>query len=148
MKKTIYILIFLTSLFITSNLFSQPAAVTGTWRTFSDDGKEESIVEIYEQGGKVYGKITKLVDPLDENGKPHTCTECSDENKDKPVLGMVIIKGLGPDGDKWSGGKILDPNDGNWYKCFLKAIENGKKLEVRGYIGFSLLGRTQYWVRK
>ncbi|TGK03199.1 DUF2147 domain-containing protein [Leptospira langatensis] len=135
-------------LFAYVGLSADPAPVTGVWRTFSDNGKEESTVEIYEQGGKIFGKILTLVDPNDKDGKPARCTECDGAEKDKPVLGMVIIKGLGPEGDKWSGGRILDPNDGVWYKCNLKAVEGGKKLEVRGYVGFSLIGRSQFWVKK
>jgi uncharacterized protein (DUF2147 family) len=148
MKKTIIGTLTLLIFFSVGELFADPAPVVGSWRTVSEEGKEESIVEIYEQGGKIFGKIAKLTDPLDKNGKPHTCTECDGTDKDKPVLGLVIIRGLAPDGDKWSGGKILDPNNGTWYKCFLKAVDGGKKLEVRGYVGFSLLGRTQVWLKK
>lgn len=148
MKKQFVQLFLLLAFFTGSSLFADPAPVTGTWRTISEEGKEESTVEIYEQGGKIYGKIATLVDALDKAGKPHVCKECSGEDKDKPILGLVIIRGLSADGDKWSGGRILDPNNGTWYKCFLKAIDGGKKLEVRGYVGFSLLGRTQTWQKK
>ncbi|EQA38869.1 PF09917 family protein [Leptospira inadai serovar Lyme str. 10] len=133
---------------ISGSLFAQPLPVTGSWKTINEQGKEESVVEIYEQGGKIFGKVTSLAEPNDKDGKPARCTECDGPEKNKPVLGMVIINGLSPDGDKWSGGRILDPNDGVWYKCFLRSVEGGKKLEVRGYVGFSLLGRTQYWVKK
>ncbi|EPG74367.1 PF09917 family protein [Leptospira fainei serovar Hurstbridge str. BUT 6] len=145
----IFISLYLILLFlITGNLLAQPIPVTGSWKTINEQGKEESIVEIYEQGGKIFGKVTSLAEPNDKDGKPARCTECDGAEKDKPVLGMVIIKGLSSDGDKWSGGRILDPNDGVWYKCFLRSVEGGKKLEVRGYVGFSLLGRTQYWIKK
>ncbi len=147
--KRIHLFILSVLFFVlTVGLSADPAPVSGVWRTFSDAGKEESTIEIYEKDGKIFGKIIALVEPNDKDGKPSRCTECDGAEKDKPVLGMVIIKGLGPDGDKWSGGRILDPNDGVWYKCLLKAIEGGKKLEVRGYVGFSLIGRSQYWVKK
>ncbi len=60
---------------------------------------------------------------------------------------MIIIEGLKKDGDEYNGGAITDPESGNVYKCYLELVENNK-LKVRGYIGFSLLGRTQYWLRK
>ncbi|EPG66390.1 DUF2147 domain-containing protein [Leptospira wolffii] len=148
MKRIQLFLFSLLFLSFFAGLSADPLPVTGVWRTYSDDGKEESTVEIYEQGGKIYGKVTGLVDPNDKDGKPARCTACEGAEKDKPVLGLVIIKGLQADGDKWSGGRILDPNDGVWYKCLLKAVEGGKKLEVRGYVGFSLIGRSQYWVKK
>ncbi|TGK08603.1 DUF2147 domain-containing protein [Leptospira fletcheri] len=128
--------------------FADPLPIVGSWKTINEQGKEESVVDIYEQGGKVYGKVSSLTEPNDKDGKPARCTECDGPEKDKPVLGMVIIKGLSPDGDKWAGGRILDPNDGVWYKCFLRSVEGGRKLEVRGYVGFSLIGRTQYWIKK
>lgn len=147
--KRIFISPYLILLFlIPGSLLAQPLPVTGSWKTVNEQGKEESVVEIYEQGGKIFGKVTGLAEPNDKDGKPARCTECDGAEKNKPVLGMVIINGLSADGDKWSGGRILDPNDGVWYKCFLRLVEGGKKLEVRGYVGFSLLGRTQYWIKK
>ncbi|EQA45323.1 PF09917 family protein [Leptospira broomii serovar Hurstbridge str. 5399] len=147
--KRIFISPYLILLFlIPGSLLTQPLPVTGSWKTVNEQGKEESVVEIYEQGGKIFGKVTSLAEPNDKDGKPARCTECDGAEKNKPVLGMVIINGLSADGDKWSGGRILDPNDGVWYKCFLRLVEGGKKLEVRGYVGFSLLGRTQYWIKK
>ncbi|TGK35828.1 DUF2147 domain-containing protein [Leptospira andrefontaineae] len=149
MKRTGAIFLFVLFFAGAFSLSADPAPVTGVWRTFNDAGtKEESTVEIYEKDGKIFGKILSLIDPNDKDGKPARCTECDGPEKDKPILGMVIIKGLGADGDKWTGGRILDPNDGTWYKCSLKATEGGKKLEVRGYIGFSLIGRSQFWQKK
>jgi uncharacterized protein (DUF2147 family) len=67
--------------------------------------------------------------------------------KDRPVIGLRILWDLRKDGEQWSGGKVLDPNNGKVYKCFIVMEDGGKKLRVRGFIGFSLLGRTQYWLR-
>ena len=76
------------------------------------------------------------------------CEACSGELKDKPVQGMQILQGLKADGDWYEGGTILDPNNGKVYKAKLRVVDGGAKLEVRGFIGISLLGRTQTWLRE
>ena len=117
----------------------------GKWKTIDDDtGKPKSIVEIWERGGKVYGKILSLFREPDEDPDP-LCDKCEGHRKDKRVISMTILWGLSEDGDEWSGGQILDPDNGKIYKCYIEAQDGGRKLKVRGYIGFSLLGRTQYW---
>lgn len=122
----------------------QAQNVTGKWRTVDDEtGEEKSVVEIYEKNGKVYGKVVAITNPAAQEA---ICDKCTGEDKDQPIMGMVVIKGLEKDGDEYNGGKILDPNNGKLYKCYLK-LEEDNKLKVRGYIGFSLLGRTQYWYR-
>ncbi len=126
----------------TNFIFSQ--TVLGKWKTIDDvTGEAKSIVEIYEQDGKVYGKVVKILTPGRENA---VCDKCEGENKDKPILGMVILKDLVKDGDEWEDGEILDPNNGKTYSCYI-TLEEDNKLKVRGYIGFSLIGRTQYWYR-
>ena len=137
MKKILYFLIL-----ITTSTFSQ--SVVGKWKTIDDaTGHAKSIVEIYEKSGKIYGKVLEI---FDEKHKNDLCKECTGEDKNKPILGMLVIKGLSKDEDEYSGGKIVDPQNGKIYKCFIK-LENKDKLKVRGYIGFSLLGRSQYWLR-
>ena len=119
----------------------------GLWKTIDDDGKtEKSLVRISDKGGVLSGVIDKIFDPAKQDSK---CDLCSDERKDKPVLGMEIVRDARKsDGrDVWQGGHILDPNSGKVYKLKMTPIEDGKKLEVRGFIGFALLGRTQTWVR-
>ena len=129
-------------LILNVNVYSQ--SILGTWKTLDDEtGKEKSIVEIYEQDGKIYGKIVEL---LEKENIGKKCIKCLGTDKDKPILGLVIIKGLSKDGDEYSGGKILDPKSGKIYKCSL-SLESKDKLTVRGYIGISLLGRTQKWIR-
>lgn len=124
--------------------YAQGNTVMGKWKTIDDEtGKAKSIVEIYEHSGKVYGKV---VDILDADKKKNLCTNCTGEDKNKPVMGLVIIKGLSKDGSEYNSGKILDPVSGKTYKCFL-ALEGNDKLKVRGYIGLSLFGRTQTWQR-
>lgn len=128
--------------FTAFNLMAQD--VTGKWKTIDDEtGEAKSIVDIYKEDGKVYGKIVELINPKKKNA---TCTECTGKDKDKPLNGLMIIRGLEKDGDEYSDGKILDPISGKLYKCYI-ALEDADRLKVRGYIGFSLLGRTQYWSR-
>lgn len=125
------------------NGFSQ--LPTGTWKTIDDNtGKEKSYVRIYEtKSGNLQGEVVKILDPARENA---TCTACTGSRKDKPVKGMIILWGLKKDGDEWSGGQILDPEKGKQYKCYIKP-KGKNELEVRGYVGFSLIGRTQVWQR-
>ena len=113
----------------------QAQSVTGKWKPFD--------VEIYEKNGKIYGKIIEI---LEKGKEDKTCDKCKGSKKDKPVKGMVIIEGLSKDGDNWEDGTILDPRNGKEYKCRIN-LENSDKLKVRGYLGVSLLGRTQYWTR-
>ena len=118
--------------------------VTGKWKTLDDEtGEAKSIVEIYKQNGKIYGKVVEILNPKKKNA---TCDECPGSDKGKPIMGIVIIKGLEKDGDEYNGGTIMDPNNGKVYKCYIE-LDGANKLDVRGYIGFSLLGRTQTWTR-
>lgn len=135
--------LFLIALFLLlQNSFSQ--SVVGKWKTIDDEtGIEKSIVEVYEVKGKIYGKIIEIFEAKNRNRK---CELCNGDDKDKPILGLVIIRGLVKDGNEYNGGKIIDPKNGKAYKCYI-ALEDKDKLKIRGYVGFSLLGRTQYWVR-
>lgn len=128
--------------FCSINSFSQ--SVLGKWKTIDDEtGKEKAIIEIYQKDKKIYGKIIEI---LEVEHKNKTCTLCSGVDKDKPILGLNIIKGLTKEGDEYTNGKIVDPKNGKLYKCYIQLLSNNK-LKVRGYIGFSLIGRTQYWYR-
>ena len=119
----------------------------GTWTTIDDaTGKPKSIVQITESNGTLEGKVLEVLQS--EQGAHPICKECDGERKDKPVEGMVIIWGVSKDGDVWDGGKILDPKNGKTYKVKLTPMEGGNKLDVHGYIGFALLGRSQVWERK
>lgn len=118
--------------------------IVGKWKTIDDEtGKPKSIVEIYEKSGKIFAKIIHIIEVEHRN---RVCEKCEGDDKNKPIQGMVIIKGLTKDGDEYNGGKITDPKNGKSYKCIL-ALESKDKLKVRGYIGFSLIGRSQYWTR-
>ncbi|SDM35786.1 DUF2147 domain-containing protein [Chryseobacterium taihuense] len=135
MKKLLATLVF--SLFSVMSF----AQIEGKWKTIDDETKQaKSIVEIYKKSdGKYYGKVSQLlIKPADPN-----CSGCKDDRKGKPILGMEIIRGLAKDGDEFTGGTITDPKTGKTYKCTI--TKDGDKLNVRGYMGFSLLGRTQIW---
>jgi len=128
---------------------AQATSPAGLWRTIDDNTKKDkSLVRIVETNGVYSGKVEKIVDP--DSPKDATCKECSDDRKDKPVVGMTIIRNVkasADDKDVFEGGDILDPNNGKVYRVKLKLIDNGSKLDVRGYIGTPMLGRTQTWVR-
>jgi uncharacterized protein (DUF2147 family) len=119
----------------------------GRWKTIDDEtNKEKSVVEVYEADGKVYGKIVQLLQEKD-GGAGKLCTKCTGSDYNMPMIGMVFLKDLKKDDDQYSGGTIMDPNNGKTYKCKMEVVEGGEKLKVRGFIGLSLLGRTQIWHR-
>jgi uncharacterized protein (DUF2147 family) len=120
----------------------------GRWKTVDDvTGEVKSVVTITLENGKLYGRIQKLVNPDPKDPSP-TCEDCTGDQKGKPVIGLQILQDLQKDGDAWTGGTILDPKNGKIYKCLLSLEAGGTKLKVRGFIGLSLLGRTQYWIRE
>ncbi|NJO17690.1 MAG: DUF2147 domain-containing protein [Thioploca sp.] len=128
---------------VTGNVCAQNAAIIGQWQTIDDEtGKPKAIVQIDEQGGKVYGKIVQLFRKPGENPDP-ICRKCTDHRKNQKIIGMVILEQLEPKGQEWSGGKILDPANGKIYNCKIW-LEAGQ-LKVRGYLG--LFFRTQTWQR-
>ena len=83
---------------------------------------------------------------VNKNDRGRVCDTCEGKNKNKPILGMVILNGLKKDGKEWNDGEILEPKNGKYYKCYITLLNN-TKLKIRGYIGISLLGRTEYWYR-
>lgn len=120
----------------------------GRWRSIDDaTGQAKAVIEVYDTGsGKLSAKIIELIDTSD--GPNPLCDQCEGARKNKPILGMVIAWGLKRDGASWSGGRILDPENGKEYSVKMTPIGGGKRLEVRGFVGFSLLGRTQVWHRQ
>ena len=121
------------------------ATPVGLWRTFSDaTGKETGRVQIFAENGRLFGVIAAIVDPAKRQA---ICIKCTDDRHDRPVLGLQIIRGLQPDGARWDGGTILDPETGSVYGCSLRLTNGGSRLVVRGFLGISLLGRSQVWVR-
>jgi len=125
----------------------QELSPVGLWKTVSDDtGEPKAFVRIWTDQGKLFGKVEKLI--LQPGEDPNRrCDACSGDKHDRPIAGMTILWDLTQDGEGWSGGYILDPDNGRIYKCKLKVVDGGRHLDVRGFIGFSLLGRTQTWAR-
>ena len=135
--------IIIVSLCITT-LLSAQHSVIGKWKTIDDEtGKAIAIIEIFEKSDKIYGKVLEILNAKDRN---RTCEKCLANDKGKPILGLTVIKGLKKDGNEYNNGKILDPKSGKIYKCYIN-LEDNDKLKVRGFIGISLFGRTQYWHR-
>jgi uncharacterized protein (DUF2147 family) len=120
----------------------------GLWKTIDDkDGSAKSEIRIVDNAGVFTGKIEKILDPKAKPGE--LCVECTDDRKGQPMLGLEIIRGVRRvEGQAvWDGGTIVEPSTGKIYKMKMTPIEGGAKLEMRGFIGFSLLGRTQTWIR-
>lgn len=143
-----------TALLLTAaSAFAATDTPVGTWKTIDDETNQaKSIVEITENNGELQAHIVKLLNrsPQDiaRDGETALCKQCDGERKDKPIEGMNIMWGVTRDDDVWDGGKILDPKSGKVYKVKLTLKDGGQKLDVHGYIGFSLLGRSQTWTRE
>ena len=132
------------TLLLFHSILTHSQTVIGKWKNIDDeDGKAKAVIEIFEKGGKINGKVHEILDPKDRN---KLCINCSGEDKNKPILGMIVIKGLRKDGLEYNSGTILDPKKGKLYRCYI-TLESKDILKVRGYIGISLFGRTQYWYR-
>lgn len=119
--------------------------ILGKWHTIDDETSEvKSVVDIYDDGGKILGKIVKIFPDEGEDPDP-VCDKCDkdDSRYNQKIIGMVIMTGMQKDGNEYNGGKILDPENGNVYRC--KIWVEDSKLKVRGYWGFFY--RTQSWIR-
>lgn len=141
-------LIAATALSMLSGIALAQATPAGLWKTIDDESKQEkSLVRINEANGVLVAKIEKIFDASKQDSK---CDKCTDDRKDQPIVGLTILRNVkknAGEADLWDGGEILDPNNGKVYKARLKPVDGGKKLEVRGYIGMPMLGRTQTWIR-
>jgi uncharacterized protein (DUF2147 family) len=147
-----YVRIALLSAFLSAASLPIPALAAdsmspvGLWKTFDDKtGQARALVRIYEQGGKLFGRIEQSFTP---GGETRVCVPCSDERKNQPIIGLIIIRNIKQDGNDYSGGDILDPESGSVYRCKMHLEEGGRILALRGYIGISLLGRSQTWQRQ
>src|SRR5882672_743407 len=102
----------------------------GVWKTIDDKtGNARAIVRIYEQDGKLFGRIEQSFMPGAEN---RVCAVCTDERKNQPIVGLIIVRNMKPDSDEYSGGDILDPDSGSVYRCKMHVEQNGTRLLVRG----------------
>jgi uncharacterized protein (DUF2147 family) len=120
----------------------------GKWKTISDeDGKPRAIIEIVENNGVYEGFIRERF-PRSDDDPEGKCRDCPGQFKDQPIIGMRNLWGLKKEGKEYKGGEILDPKKGKIYKAKMSLSEDGKTLKVRGFIGVSLIGRTQTWLRE
>lgn len=135
-------------IFLVAGLFFSLQSLTGqsikgVWKTVDDeDGREKSHIEIYEENGKWRGKVIKLL----PGATATHCSACKGNLKNKPITGMIILWDLVKEGNAYDDGNILDPKSGKVYDCMV-SFDGPDKINVRGYVGFSLLGRTQTWHR-
>ncbi len=128
--------------------WAEDASPVGLWKNIDDvTGKPKALIRITENKGEVRGQIEKLFLSAGENPNPR-CDKCQGANKDQPVLGMIFMSGLRKNGDEYSGGEILDPDSGKVYRSKLMLVDGGKKINVRGYVGVPMFGRSQTWVRQ
>lgn len=126
---------------------AQSESPIGTWKTFDDKtGRPKSIVQITERDGALNGKVIQVLESPD--GPHPVCKPCEGERKDQPVEGMTILWGAKRKGGSWSDGEILDPENGKIYRVTLTPLDGGEKLDVRGYIGVPVIGRSQVWRRQ
>lgn len=126
-------------------LLLQTPSVEGTWVNIDDEtGVAKSEIELYVEEGKLYGRVLRLLLPEDQGKK---CVNCKGSDKNKPIEGLLIVRGLSRDDAAWTDGKIMDPANGKSYDCTIR-LEDPNTLNVRGFLGFSFLGRTQVWKRR
>lgn len=143
MKRIAFLLI--TLLFSTHVLLAQDK-ILGNWLSEEKDGR----IEIYKTGDKYSGKLVWGKDLVEADGKTpvkgRTDTKNSDPKlRSRPLLGLVLLTNFTYKDGEWSGGKIYDPKSGKTYSCTMKL--KGEKLEIRGYVGLSMFGRTTVWTR-
>ena len=137
--KNLFFLLLMTVSFI-----SYGQTITGQWETFDEETNEKkALIEIYKTNDTYFAKIVNSY----KSDADKVCENCKGSKKGQKIRGLVIIEDIKKDGDEYNDGTILDPENGKEYKCYLE-LEEPNKLKVRGYLGFSLLGRTQYWIRK
>ena len=136
------------SAFFLTTAFAAPETPIGYWKTIDDvTGKPKSVVQIWETSDNtLMGKVIRIF-PSPGKTEGELCTACKGENLNQPIVGMVILSGLQRQEEHWKSGKILDPENGKTYNCSLRVANSGNQLDVRGYIGLPLLGRSQVWQR-
>jgi uncharacterized protein (DUF2147 family) len=131
-----------------SPAYSAEPSPAGLWQTIDDQsGKPRGLVRIVENNGEYQGKVEKIFPKPGEDPNPK-CEKCDGARHNQPVIGMTILWGLRKQGDEYQGGQILAPKNGKIYRSRIKLQDGGTKLDVRGFIGFSLFGRSQTWIRQ
>lgn len=141
MRKTIYFSLICCLTLGSKELRGQ--SIEGKWYSLDPDDQKETIIELYKKNDKLFGKVIAL---LQDEDKHKTCKKCPDQFKDKPILGLEILRDFTYEDQLWTNGIILIPKNGKEYQCNISIDDKGR-LVIRGYIGFSLLGRSTYWYR-
>ena len=148
MRKKILSAAIAVSTLMYSTAWAQSTTPIGLWKSIDDNtGKPTAIVRITEIEGRLQGRIEKIIPEPGESANP-VCGECTGELKDQPIVGMIILSKLRHIGNEYTEGQILDPDNGIFYRCTMRLLEGGNKLNIRDYFGFSLFGRTQVWLRE
>lgn len=144
MKKTLLFLCAFLATTVYANIDNAPDDILGFW--LSENGQAQ--IQVYKEGDKYFGKIIWLKVPDDpkKGGPKKDYNNPKESLRDRPILGLVILRDFSFKEKEWSGGYVYDPQNGKEYKCYLK-LKDPKTLSMRGYIGISLLGRTETWTR-
>jgi len=144
MLKCLFVLVLVWS----GPAWGQASTPVGLWQTVSDrTGQPDGLVRILEVDGEYIGTVVAVYSPPAPDAHP-LCELCQGDLKDRPIVGMNILRGVRRTANTYSTGEILDPDEGQVYKCRIALLDDGRKLEVRGYIGIPLFGRSQTWIRK
>ena len=131
-----------------SPAWADEASPVGLWKNIDDvSGKPKALIRITESNGVLQGRLEKLFRPPEQEQNP-LCDKCQGLNKDKPILGLLFMWGLKKNGEEYTGGEILDPDNGKIYKSKMRLMDGGKTLNVRGYVGVPMFGRSQVWLRQ
>jgi uncharacterized protein (DUF2147 family) len=150
MKKIKMIFLLITYCLITQALQAATfnRALLGNWITIDDKtNKPSSVITLFDRGGVVFGKVSHIF----VEGRQHTddiCRHCQGADRNKPILGLVIIKNMHCENNKCVDGRIVDPRDGKVYHARMQLIDGGRALNVRGYVGIPLFGRSVTWYRQ
>jgi len=148
LNKASVLVLSLATAVISSVLWADNHSPVGLWQNIDDvSGKPKALIRISESNGTLEGRIEKFFPAPNEDPNPK-CVKCEGVNKNAPAVGLIILNGLRKDGEEYTGGQILDPNNGKVYSSKVRLSDDGKTLNVRGYIGTPMLGRSQTWVRQ
>lgn len=132
-------------LLLSGSLAFAQGTVEGLWKTIDDEtGEAKSHVRIEARDNMFYGTVEEVLNP---EKKSSVCDKCPGDRLGVPVEGLEIIRNMKAKGDGWAGGTILDPKKGKVYKAKMSLSDSADELTVRGFVGFSLLGRSQTWHR-
>jgi len=126
---------------------NQHKTAIGLWQQVNDDGSVGGWFYFVEKDGVYEGRIVKMFKKPGDPVYSNLCEKCEGDQKDAPMLGLAIVRGMKRDGRNYEEGSILDPRDGSVYHAKMELSPDGKNLSVRGYLGISLFGQTQVWNR-